>query len=115
MKSAKLKLKKELNKRNDSLLIAGSLYDDEDDSLCMEGGGSSASVNSISQAKKRERESKKRTECSVNSAAGAQVSNIVNTFTAPSLQYCSKLEEVCSLSTAIALQCQLDAFTLITM
>ena len=56
MKSAKLKIEKELNKRNDSLLIAGSLYDDEDDSLCMEGGGSSASVNSISQAKKRERE-----------------------------------------------------------
>ena len=56
MKSAKLKLKKELNKRNDSLLIAGFLYDDEDDSLYMEGGGSSASVNSISQAKKRERE-----------------------------------------------------------
>ena len=94
MKSAKLKIKKELNKGNDSLLIAGSLYDDEDDSLCMEGGGSSASVNSISQAKKRE--SKKRTECSVNSAAGAQVCNIVNTFTAPSLQYRSKLEEVCS-------------------
>ena len=63
----------------------------------------------------RERESKKRTECSVNSAAGAQVCNIVNTFTAPSLQYCSKLEEVCSVSTAIALKCQLDAFTLITM
>ena len=45
-----------------------SSWNNEEDgrARCMEGGGSSARVNSISQAKKRE--SKKRTECAVNIA-----------------------------------------------
>ena len=64
-----------ISKIEQSLLKAGSWNDDEDArALCMEGGGSWASVNSISQAKKGE--SKKRTECAVNTNRA-------------SLQYCS--------------------------
>ena len=56
-----------VSKIEPSLLIASSWNNDEDGiALCREGGGSSARVNSISQAKKGE--SKKRTECAVNIA-----------------------------------------------
>ena len=60
--------------------INSSWNNDEDGrALCMEGGGSSARVNSISQAKKGE--SKKRTECAVN-------------ITRAPLQYCSHHQAV---------------------
>ena len=49
--------------------------DEDGRALCMEGGGSWASVNSISQAKKGE--SKKRTECAVN-ITSVHLCNIVN-------------------------------------